>query len=252
MKKIRKPLLFTLCLLPVIVLGAYFVTLTGIDTLSPEMLEEAVRQVGSRELVIAASCLSPVMLALVSAFFGYILSARIGLMRPFRAERTKLYRTLVLSLLFGAVLSLDAWTFAKWIPQLEGAYASAGTFDVALWLASILYGGVIEELMMRLFVMSLLAFLMWKCFRRNEKAVPTQILVIANVLAAALFAAGHLPSTAASFGTLTPMLLIRCFLMNGAFGLLFGRLYRKYGIQYAMICHALLHVVSRTIWLIAF
>ena len=49
---------------------------------------------------------------------------------------------------------------------------------------------------------------------------------------------------------LTPLLLFRCFLFNGGFGLLFGYLYRKHGILYAMICHALLHVVSRVIWMI--
>ena len=53
------------------------------------------------------------------------------------------------------------------------------------------------------------------------------------------------------FGELTPMLLLRCFLLNGAAGLLFGRFYRKYGIQYAILAHMLFHLVSRTIWLIA-
>ena len=104
---------------------------------------------------------------------------------------------------------------------------------------------------MRLFVMSLLAFLGWKLFFRQREAVPVGVLIGANFISALAFAAGHLPSTAASFGTLTPLLLVRCFLMNGAAGLLFGRFYRKYGIQYAMLGHALFHVVSRTIWLIA-
>ena len=65
------------------------------------------------------------------------------------------------------------------------------------------------------------------------------------------FAALHLPSTAQLFGTLTPLLVFRCFLLNGAAGLLFGRFYRKYGIQYAILAHMLFHLVSRTIWLIA-
>ncbi|WP_044976627.1 CPBP family intramembrane metalloprotease [Ruminococcus sp. HUN007] len=34
--------------------------------------------------------------------------------------------------------------------------------------------------------------------------------------------------------------MTRCFLMNGAFGIVFGRLYHKYGIQYAMIAHMLI------------
>jgi membrane protease YdiL (CAAX protease family) len=44
------------------------------------------------------------------------------------------------------------------------------------------------------------------------------------------------------------MLLVRCFLLNGAGGLWFGYLYRKYGLSYAMLAHALFHVVSDVIW----
>jgi membrane protease YdiL (CAAX protease family) len=69
-------------------------------------------------------------------------------------------------------------------------------------------------------------------------------------IAAILFAAGHLPATAVTFGALTPLLLFRCFLLNGGFGLVFGWLYRKYGIAYAMMGHALFHVVCKIVLLI--
>ena len=105
--------------------------------------------------------------------------------------------------------------------------------------------------MMRLFFMSLLAFLGWKLFFRRSETVPTSILIAANFISALLFAAGHLPATAAMFGALTPLPLLRCFLLNGAAGLVFGWFYRKFGIQYAMLSHALFHIVSRSIWLIA-
>ncbi len=173
-------------------------------------------------------------------------------MRSFRVEKKPLLITLTVSVLFGAILSLDAWTFGKWIQEIGASYAAAGTFDADTWITSILYGGIIEEVMMRLFLMSLIAFLLWKLFFRKRETVPTGVLIAANLIAAALFAAGHMPATAQTIGTLTPMHLLRCFLLNGAFGMLFGRLYRKYGIQYAMLSHALLHIVSRTIWLIAF
>ncbi|MBQ8258777.1 MAG: CPBP family intramembrane metalloprotease [Clostridia bacterium] len=117
-------------------------------------------------------------------------------------------------------------------------------------IASILYGGIVEELLMRLFFMSLIAFLIFKIFCKGRDEVPEKVLVIANIVAALLFAAGHLPATFTAFGELTPMILVRCFLLNGAFGLLFGRLYRKYGLQYAMLSHATLHIVSKIIWFI--
>ena len=74
------------------------------------------------------------------------------------------------------------------------------------------------------------------------------MIAAANVLAALVFAAGHLPATLMIFGQLTPLLLVRCFLLNGGFGILFGWLYRKYGIQYAILGHMMAHMVSKLIW----
>ena len=252
MSRTKKALLFTLALLPIAAAAGYFAARYTVKLLDPALLEQAIEQVGSETAVIAISIVQVVLYALVCGFFGYILSDRLGLMRSFRFAKRLLLITLIASAVCGAVFSLDAWTFGKWIPEIGASYLSAGTFDADVWITSILYGGVIEEAMMRLFCMSLIAFLLWKLFFRKKETVPTGVLIAANLAAAMLFAAGHLPVTASTFGTLTPMLLLRCFLLNGAFGLLFGRLYRKYGIQYAMLSHALLHIVSRLIWLIAF
>ena len=252
MKTWKKALLFALCLLPVGLIGGWFTAEMTLAAVDPVLLEEAVRSAGSLEVVKAVSVASSVLYAVVLGFFGYILSEKIGLMRPFRFEKATLIRVLLISAACGAVFSLDAWTFGNWIPQLKASYAAAGSFDAGVWIASILYGGVVEEVMIRLFLMSGLSLLGWKLFFRQEAAVPVKVLVAANILSALAFAAGHLPVTAQTFGGLTPLLIFRCFLMNGAAGLLFGRFYRKYGIQYAMLAHMLFHLVSRTIWLIAF
>ena len=53
---------------------------------------------------------------------------------------------------------------------------------------------------------------------------PDGLIEAANIISALLFAAGHLPGTAA-MTTLTPLLLFRCFLFNGGLGLGFGYLY---------------------------
>ena len=250
MKKLRKPLIFTLCLLPIALVGGYFTAKMSLAGMDGALQEEAVRQLGSVYAVLAVTALQTVLYALVCGFFGYILAEKIGLMRPFRFQKDVTLRVLLISLLCGALFSLDAWTFGKWIPELGASYAEAGRFDLTVWIASVLYGGVIEEVMMRLFGMSLLALIGWKLFFRQESAVPEKVLIGANILAALLFAAGHLPATVLSFGGLTPLIVFRCFLLNGAVGLLFGRFYRKYGIQYAMLAHILFHLVSRTIWLI--
>ena len=252
MSRAKRALVFTLALLPAAITAGYFAARYSFRLLDPAQLRQAIEQVGSETVLTAVTVAQTVLYALVCGFFGYILSDKIGLMRPFRVEKKPLFITLIVSAVCGIMFSLDAWTFGKWIPEVGASYAAAGTFEADTWIASILYGGIIEEVTLRLFCMTLVAFLVWKLFFRKRETVPTGVLIAANLAAAMLFAAGHLPATAQTFGTLTPAILLRCFLLNGAFGVVFGRLYRKYGIQYAMLSHLLLHIVSRTIWLIAF
>lgn len=251
MKNWKKALRFALCLLPIGLVGGWFATEMTLSYVAPDALETAVQQAGSLAVVKVVTAASFAVYTVICGFFGYILAEKIGLMRPIRFQKAILIRVLQISALGGAVLSLDAWTFANWIPQLKDSYTAAGSFDATTWIASILYGGVSEEIMIRLFLMSGLSLLGWKLFFRSEEQVPVKVLIVANVLSAMAFAAGHLPATVQTFGELTPLLLLRCFLMNGAAGLLFGRFYRKYGIQYAILAHMLFHLVSRTIWLIA-
>ena len=106
--------------------------------------------------------------------------------------------------------------------------------------------------MLRLFFMSLIAFVIWKVFSKKSDSenIPTYVFVAANIVAALVFAAGHLPATSLIFGKLTPLILFRCFLLNGGFGLIFGWLYRKHGVVYAMLGHALFHIISKLIWFI--
>jgi membrane protease YdiL (CAAX protease family) len=95
--------------------------------------------------------------------------------------------------------------------------------------------------------MSLIALVISK-LSKGKDATDTHF-IIANTLSALLFAAVHLPATAMSIG-ITPIIVFRCLLMNGAFGILFGRMYRKYGIGYAMLTHAGVHIVSKLIWIL--
>lgn len=114
-------------------------------------------------------------------------------------------------------------------------------------IGGLLVGGIIEEVMMRLFFMSLVVFIISKILKKKE--IPSIVFVIANIIAALLFAAGHLPSTA-SMTTLTPTVVFRCFLFNGGIGLAFGYLYRKYNIRYAMISHGFSHLIADVLMLI--
>lgn len=244
----RDPLRFTLALLPVAAIAGYLVIRYQLELYDETTLRTMLEQVGSMTVLLALGTVQTAVYAAVSGFFGYLLAEKLGLMGAFRLEKRPLLRTLAVSVPLGVLFSLDYWTFGAWLPGTVVRDSAAAGLTVWGWSSAVLYGGVIEEVLMRLFLMSLLAFFGWKLFFRRRETAPAGVFAAANVLAALLFAAGHLPATVSIFGALTPLLLARCFLLNGGFGLVFGRLYRKYGIQYAMLSHALLHMISKLIW----
>lgn len=246
---IKKAVRFTLILLPVAALAGLFTGMYTFEAYTDDVRQQILAQVESYSKFLLTTTLQSALYATVCGFLGHLVAQKTGLMRKPSFEKSKLFPAFAATLVCGVLFSLDYWTFAKWIPQLAETYSSLITF--ANFLSSVLYGGVIEEVLMRLFLMSLFAFLGWKLFfRKNDRVhIPEGVFVAANILTAMLFAAGHLPATVSLFGGLTPLIVFRCFLLNGGLGLVFGRLYRKYGIQYAMLCHAGCHIISKVIWI---
>ncbi len=114
----------------------------------------------------------------------------------------------------------DPLIFGRIIPQVAEYYETPVTFVTILY--SVLYGGIVEEILLRLFFMSLLALIIKKIFLRKKENYPQTVFIISNIIAALLFAAGHLPATYQLFGEITPLILFRCFLLNGTGGLIFA------------------------------
>ena len=249
LKRFKKPLLFVLALAPIAIVGGYFTGVYGWAELTGDVKSQILAQIGNNQsLYYLITTMQALLYALIFGFFGYLLSDKIGLMKSMRFEKKTVMVTIGITLLTGLILCTDLFYFKNHIPQVAAIYQGKPSF--AYWMASVLYGGVIEEVMLRLFMMSLIAYIAWKIFFRREAAPPTGVIIAANIIAAFLFAAGHLPSTMQMFGEITPMILLRCFLLNGFAGLIFGYLYRKYGIQYSMMAHAGAHIVWKIIWII--
>lgn len=250
MAKLKKPLLFALCLLPVAIVAGIFVGYYQLDTLSDAAIAEFVAQAGSTDVLIVVGAVQTAGYALFCSFFGLILADKLGLWKPIRFEKKNLSVTLAISVVGGIVFSLDHWVFGSMIDGIQAA--NAASLTVSGVIASVLYGGIIEEVLLRLFFMSLIAWIIWKVFYRkhSRENIPVGVFIAANIIAALVFATGHLPATIAIFGELTPLILFRCFLLNGGFGLIFGWLYRKYGIVYSMVSHAVFHIISKLIWIL--
>ena len=251
MTKFKKPLLFILSLLPIAIVGVLFTQFFFLDTQSEEVINQAVAQVGSVNMLTLITVVQTVLYATVCGFFGYIISDKIGLIKKTIAFNKKgLLIAVIFGVLLGIILGVDHFTSGALYPKIQSA--NIDSFSLNGILASIFYGGIIEEVMLRLFFMALLALIIWKVFfkKYSREEIPQKVLVIANVVAALVFSLGHIPATIGIFGTLTPFIVIRCFVLNGVAGYLFGEAFRKYGIGYAMIAHALAHIVKFIIFAI--
>ncbi|MGL5513843.1 MAG: CPBP family intramembrane glutamic endopeptidase [Sporomusa sp.] len=250
LNKIRHPLRFAATMVPIAAIGGVFTIIHTMSNYEPTVRQELINASGSYMALLLLGTLQAVVFTAICGFLGYILSDKTGLMRPFKFEKKPLLSTAIATLISGILFSLDYWLFGQTIPGLSETYeiqTSPSSF-----VSSIFYGGVVEEVLMRLFLMSLFVFLLCKIFVRkyDREHTPQSVFIVANILAAALFAAGHLPATISTFGSLTPIIVFRCFLYNGGLGLVFGWLYHKYGIHYSMFAHAGVHIVSKIIWLL--
>lgn len=229
--------------------GGFFTGLYLLDSYPVHIQQEILSQGITPAVLGLVTSVQSAGYGLVLGAIGIILGKKTGLWKDETAITKKpLMITIVISVIGGLALILpDILFFGKYSQVIMDSYAVKPT--VPYMIAAVLYGGVIEEVMLRLFMLSLIAFILQKIFAREKELPTTGILIVANVIAALLFAAGHLPATAILMG-ITPMILLRCFLLNGGFGLLFGWLYRKYGLRYAMLAHGGCHVISKLIWIL--
>lgn len=224
-------------------IGGYCIGLYSYNSLSEELLQQLQNQNVSKEMVaLACSIQYGILFGVILASIGIVLSKKINLWKEFRIDKKAILATAIITIIGALVLfpgdklifgSFNTWVYEQYITK-PTIYKMVG---------GLLVGGIIEEIMMRLFFMSLIVFIISKLLYKSKKEIPTLVFIIANVLSALLFAAGHLPSTA-TMTVLTSLIIIRCFLFNGGLGLCFGYLYRKYGIGYAMISHGLCHLIS--------
>lgn len=229
-------------------IGGYFVGLYIYDSLTPELLKQMEEQHATREMVGLVSMLQyGLIYGVVLAAIGIVFSKKVNLWKEFKFNKKAVIATIIITLI-GALLLFpgDKLIFGPFSSWVNDSYNAKPT--IAKMIGGFLVGGIIEEVIMRLFMMSLFV-LIGKLFCKNKKEIPVLVYIIANILSALLFAAGHIPSTM-SMTTLTTIILIRCFVMNGGIGLLFGYLYRKHGIGYAMIAHGFAHLIADTLMLI--
>ena len=213
--------------------------------------------------LIALQVVQSAILFAIIIFAGMFFAGRVGLGTPILDSITrnesasdKVRAILPISIGLGVIASLsiiglDVLAFQPALLKELGDSANALNLQnaqPAAWkgfLASF-YGGIAEELLLRLFLMSLLAWLGRFVSKTQEGRPTNSVFWIANILAAVLFGLGHLPATAMII-PLTPLVITRAIVLNGLAGVAFGWLYWKRGLEAAIISHfaadIILHVL---------
>lgn len=98
------------------------------------------------------------------------------------------------------------------------------------------YGAINEEILSRLFLMSLLLWIFSK-IKKPKDGKPAGLTVwLAIAATAIIFGLLHLPSTAVIL-PITSFIIVRAIILNGVAGIIFGWLFWKKGLESAMISH---------------
>ncbi len=193
-------------------------------------------------VMVITSIVQTAVLLAIAIFLGLKLTTGLNLpiFAPFdanSAENGQLSRFLQLTISAGMIvavlITLGDKIFGQFLPQLVAVNG-----QVAIWktLLAALYGGIVEEILMRLFVMSLLAWIIAKIFKVAEPAKNNLLMWAAIIISSVLFGLGHLPITAA-LTAITPLVVLRAIVLNGIGGLVFGWLFWKKGLIYGMAAH---------------
>jgi hypothetical protein len=214
-------------------------------------------------LVLVIQGVQNAVLFAVVGGLGYLLATKIGLGLPFvegwlngQPIWNDLPRIALVAAVGGVVAGLvivaaDQWVFG---PPMEALLKASGvtlpaSISPPAWqgfLASF-YGGIVEETLLRLGVLTLLAWLGQFASRTPDNRPTLGVLWIANILAAILFGLGHLPTTALVGIPITPLVVARAVVLNGVIGVFAGWLYWRWGLESAIVAHfsadIILHVL---------
>src|SRR5450759_4687019 len=169
--------------------------------------------------------------------------------------RSKVRSRLFPSVLVGvvgtlAIIGLEILVFQPAIRNQSPVSATTLSLwnQPAAWkgLLASFFGGIDEEIELRLFALSLVAWVGRFIFRKPDGHPSATAFWMANVIAAVLFGLGHLPMIS-TMAPLTPIIVLRTLALNGLLGIAFGYLYWTRGLESAMASHfcadLCLHVV---------
>ncbi len=196
----------------------------------------------------------------IAIFVGLFLGKKVSLGAPviencIEAEslenrlRPILKIPIILGIVVGIILFiLDRFAFALFVEPVTASQAEA-----PLWQRFLVsfYGGICEEVFMRLFLMTIIVWIIHKLMRKTDIMPSEKGVWLSIIIVSVVFGLGHLPMTS-TFMKITPVVVIRAIVLNGIAGIAFGWLYWKKGLAAAIISHfsadIILHVILPSLY----
>ncbi len=139
-----------------------------------------------------------------------------------------------LAILLGTLVGLAAVGLLLLAPNEAAPHGGHAFADAWRGFLASFYGGIVEEVECRLLLVSLLVWLFAWC---NGRIARPWMFILAIVLAALLFGAGHLPAAFATGMAHALLPILRIILLNALVGAATGVLFWKYGLEHAMLAH---------------
>jgi membrane protease YdiL (CAAX protease family) len=221
-------------------------------TLVPQIGQKSGHLPLSRPALVVISLVQSAVLLGVMTFCGLWAARRLGMGAPVvdawvngrptpphvaRGARTAALLGLAAGL---AMLAMDLWLFAPLSPEGVGRLVRQPQPPAWMGLLASVEGGLTEEVELRLFLLSVIALALRRVTGGAHQAgtplMGSAVFWTANIVAAVLFGLGHLPVTS-RLVSLTPVVVARALVLNGLVGVIAGVLFRRRGIEAAMVCH---------------
>ena len=196
-------------------------------------------------LIIIIGIAQNALLLAVVIGIGLLLARKLGLGAPLLESRlygerprvnardSLMYGALV-GVIVGIVLLITLLIAAPHLPGLP--FVSSARAAIWKRILVCFYGGIDEEVLTRLFLLSLIAWIGTRVFQKQKDQVSAATFWVANVIAAIVFGLGHLPN-AAMVMQITPVVVVLALFLNGVAAISFGYLYWKRGLESAIVAH---------------
>jgi hypothetical protein len=199
-------------------------------------------------LLIAASAFQSALLVALAVWGGVVLAPAVGLRAPaFEAAalRRPIMPALKPQILPGLMAGIPGGFLLFVSLRLSPAEIAAlqDQFTPPLY-ARMLYGGLTEEVLLRWGLMTVFTWLAWRLVQGRRGPVNPALIWLAIAVSAVIFGVGHLPVASYLIGSLNGPVVSFVVGVNAAFGVLFGWLFWRRGLESAMIAHAMTHLVS--------